>query len=206
MAKSDKRVELYINRSAEFAQPILWRIVELVHKACPEVEETLKWGMPYFVYKGSNLCGMAAFKQHCVFGFWLGSKMKDPKKILRTGENKTSMGNLGKMTSLKDLPSDKILIAYIKEAMSLIDKGEKLEKAAPVTNKTLKVPAYFLAALKKNKKAIKTFEEFSPSHKKEYVEWVTEAKTETTRESRLRTAIEWMSEGKARHWKYTKGK
>jgi uncharacterized protein YdeI (YjbR/CyaY-like superfamily) len=203
MGKSDKHVELYISKSAEFAQPILWHIVEIVHKACPEAEETLKWGMPYFVYKGSNLCGMAAFKQHCVFGFWLGSKMKDPNKILRTGENKTSMGNLGRMSSLKDLPSDKILIAYIKEAMRLIDKGEKVEKAPPA-KKAMKVPAYMISALKKNKKAMTAFENFSPSHKNEYVEWITEAKTETTRSSRLKTAIEWMSEGKSRNWKYKK--
>lgn len=201
MGKSDKRVELYINKCAEFAQPILWRITEVVHKACPDVEETLKWGMPYFTYKGSNLCGMAAFKQHCVFGFWMGSKMKDPNKILRTGENKTSMGNLGRMTSIKDLPSDKILISYIREAMSLIDKGVKLDRA-PAAKQNLKVPAYFSKALSKNKKALAIFENFSPSRRKEYIEWITEARTEETRNTRMKTAIGWISEGKSRHWKY----
>ena len=203
MGKSDKRVELYIGKSAGFAQPILWHIVEVVHKACPEAEETMKWSFPHFMYKGSNLCSMAAFKQHCAFGFWLGSKMKDTNKILNTGKNKTAMGHLGQIKSLKDLPPDKILIAYIKEAMSLIDKGVKLEKA-PAAKKPVKVPAFFIHALKKNKKALSTFESFSPSHKKEYVEWVTEAKMESTRNTRLKTAIQWMSEGKSRHWKYTR--
>jgi uncharacterized protein YdeI (YjbR/CyaY-like superfamily) len=203
MGKSDKRVELYISKSAPFAQPILWHIVEVVHKACPEVEETMKWSFPHFIYKDNNLCSMAAFKQHCAFGFWLGSKMKDPNKILTTGENKTAMGHMGQLKTLKDLPSDKILTAYIKEAMSLIDKGVKMEKA-PVSKKPIKAPAYFTTALKKNKKALATFESFSPSCKREYMEWITEAKTEETRNSRMKTAMEWMSEGKSRHWKYKK--
>lgn len=204
MGKSDKRVELYINKSAEFAQPVLWHIVEVVHKACPDVEETMKWSFPHFIYKGSNLCSMAGFKQHCAFTFWLGSKMKDPNKILDKVGEKTAMGHLGQLKSLKDLPSDKVLTAYIKEAMSLIDKGEKIERKSIAAKKPLKVPAYFISALKKNKKALTTFENFSPSNKKEYVEWVTEAKTEETRSTRLKTAIEWMSAGKSRHWKYNK--
>jgi uncharacterized protein YdeI (YjbR/CyaY-like superfamily) len=199
---TDKRIDDYIMKSADFAKPILIHLRELIHKACPDVEEGLKWSMPYFMYKDSILCGFASFKQHCAFGFWLASKMKDPKKILKSGENKTAMGHLGQLKSIKDLPSDKVLISYIKEAMSLTDKGVKLEKAAPVSKKDLKVPSYFMNALKKNKKALKTFEGFSNSNKKEYVEWVTSAKTEETRETRLETAIEWMSEGKIRHWKY----
>jgi uncharacterized protein YdeI (YjbR/CyaY-like superfamily) len=202
MAKSDKRIELYISKSAEFAQPILWHITELVHKACPDVEETMKWSFPHFMYKDSILCSMASFKQHCAFGFWLGSKMKDPHKILNTGQDKTAMGHLGQIRSIKDLPSDKIMLAYIKEAMALIDKAVKLTKAEPAAKKSLKVPSYFTNALKKNKKALNTFESFNYTNKKEYVEWVTEAKTETTRNSRLETAIEWMAQGKIRHWKY----
>lgn len=202
MAKTDKRVELYISKAATFAQPILWHITELVHKACPDVEETFKWSFPCFIYKENILCSMAAFKQHASFGFWLESKMKDPDKVLSRGKKREGMGHLGKLTSLKDFPSDKIMIAYIKEAMRLIDKGEKLTKKAPATKKALKIPSYFTAAVKKNKKALNTFEGFSPSHKKEYVMWVTEAKTEETRNKRLKTAIEWMAEGKIRNWKY----
>lgn len=204
MAKTDKRVELYIGKAQPFAQPILIKILELVHKACPDVEETFKWSFPCFMYKGSILCSMAAFKQHAVFGFWLESKMKDPKKILNRGKEKNSMGQLGQMKSVKDLPADKIMISYIKEAMALIDKGEKLKKAPAKPKTPLKLPSYFKTALSKNKKALNTFENFSYSNKKEYVLWVTEAKTEETRNSRLKTAIEWMAEGKIRNWKYVK--
>lgn len=205
MAKTDKRIELYISRSAEFAQPVLWHLLELVHNACKDVEETIKWGMPHFIYKDSILCSMAAFKQHCAFGFWLESKMKDPNKILSRGKAKTGMGNLGKITSIKDLPNDKILTAYIKEAVALIDKGEKLSKQPDEkTKKALVVPMYFKTALSKNKKALATFEGFTFGNKKEYVNWVTEAKTEATRQKRLDTAIEWMAEGKIRNWKYIK--
>lgn len=205
MAITDKRAELYISKSAPFAQDILWHILQIVHETCPDVEETMKWSFPCFMYKGSILCSMAAFKHHCAFGFWLESKMKDPKKILSRGKGKDGMGSLGKLTSLKDLPSDKILKAYIKEAMKLIDKGEKLTKKPDAKqNKPLVVPDYFRKALNKNKKALHTFENFSPGNKKEYVLWVTEAKTEETRNRRLETAIEWMSEGKIRNWKYIK--
>ncbi|HWY11932.1 MAG TPA: DUF1801 domain-containing protein, partial [Bacteroidia bacterium] len=139
MAKTDKRVELYIGKSAEFAKPILFHILELVHKACPDIEETFKWSFPCFMYNGSILCSMAAFKQHAVFGFWLESKMKDPHKILSRGKNRESMGHLGQLKSIKDLPSDKILISYIKEAMSLIDAGVKLTKTKPAAKKPLKI-------------------------------------------------------------------
>ncbi len=206
MAKIDKRIELYIGRSADFAKPILAHILELVHTACPDVEEAMKWSFPCFMYKGSILCSMAAFKHHCAFGFWLESKMKDPNKILSRGKEREGMGHLGKLTSVKDFPSDKIMISYIKEAMALIDKGEKISKAKPAAKTPLKVPAYFKEALSKNSKALDTFENFSPSQKKEYVNWVTEAKTEATKVKRLKTAIQWMSEGKIRHWKYVKAK
>lgn len=202
MAKTDKRVELYISKAAPFAQPILWHILELVHKACPDTEETFKWSFPCFMYKNNILCSMAAFKQHASFGFWLESKMKDPNKIFNRGKQREGMGHLGKLTSVKDLPSDKIMIAYIKQAMALVDKGEKLTKDKPKAKVPLKIPAYFKEALSENNKAIDTFEGFSPSHKKEYVEWITEAKTEETRNKRLKTAIEWMAQGKVRNWKY----
>lgn len=204
MAKTDKRVELYIGKAQPFAQPILIHILELVHRACPAVEETFKWSFPCFMYNGSILCSMASFKQHCAFGFWLESKMKDPHKVLSRGKGRTSMGHLGRLTTVKDLPADKILIAYIKEAMSLIDKGVKLTKAKPTSKAELKIPTYFTAALKKNKKALITFQNFSPSNKKEYVLWVTEAKTEETRKKRLETSVQWMAEGKIRNWKYMK--
>ncbi len=199
MAKKDKRVDAYIEKSAAFAKPILNHLRELVHKACPETEETIKWSFACFDYKGP-FCSMAAFKQHCSFGFWKAALMKDSDKL--KSNQATAMGHLGKITSLSDLPSDKIIVAYIKEAMKLNDEGIKLPPRKKSTEKELVIPDYFIKAVSKNKKAQQTFEKFPPSHKKEYVQWITEAKTEETRNRRMETAIEWIAEGKGRNWKY----
>jgi len=202
MLKTDKRVDAYILKSAAFAQPILIHLREIIHIACPGVEETMKWSFPHFDYKGEMMCSMAAFKQHCAFGFWKASIMKDANKILSTTD---AMGHLGKITSLKDLPKDKILISYIKEAAKLNEQGIKLPyRTKTGEKKELIVPDYLKKELKKNAKAAKTFENFSPGNKREYVNWLTEAKTEETRNKRLATAIEWMEEGKIRNWKYLK--
>jgi uncharacterized protein YdeI (YjbR/CyaY-like superfamily) len=205
MKNTDKRIDAYISKSADFAKPILSHLRQVVHKNCPEVVETMKWSFPHFVYNDTILCSMASFKAHCAFGFWLSSMMKDKYGALSLGQEREAMGHVGKIQSRKDLPSDKILADCIKEAMQLIDSGAKLQKKErAASSKELEIPAYFIPALKKNKKALATFENFSYSQKKEYVEWVTEAKTEKTRYSRLETAIEWMSEGKIRNWKYLK--
>lgn len=202
MPKKDKRVTEYINAREPFAGPVLKHLRELVHKASPEIEENIKWGMPSFEYNGM-VCSMAAFKKHCTFTFPKAALMKDPDKVLdKVG--KTAMGQFGKITSLSDLPADRILIKYIKEAVKLNKGGAKLpvQTKDGKKKKPLDIPGYFTDALKKNKKALKTFEAFSPSHKHEYIEWVTEAKREPTRQKRITTAIEWMSEGKSRNWKY----
>lgn len=201
MATKNKAVDAYIAKSADFAKPILNHLRELVHKTCPNVEEKMKWGFPHFDYKGEMLCSMAAFKQHCSFGFWKASLMKDPV-LLETAKSEVAMGHLGKIISLKDLPSDKKLVAWIKEAMKLNDEGKKVVKVKPTVKKEVSVPDYFTAALKKNKKALATFEAFSPSCKREYIEWVTEAKREETRNKRMADAIAMMAEGKKRNWKY----
>lgn len=204
MPISEKRVDAYISKANPFAQPILKHLRTLVHKAIPDIEEKIKWGFPNFDYKGP-ICSMASFKEHMAFGFWKATIMKDPDKILDKNE---AMGQLGRIKSLKDLPSDKILTKYIKEAVRLNEEGIKL----PAMTKTgkpkppIEVPDYFMKLLTKNKKALETFENFSPSHKREYVEWITEAKTEPTREKRLTAAIEMMSEGKSRNWKYERKK
>ncbi len=200
MGKRDKKVDAYISKSEDFAKPILKKLRDAVHKACPEVEENWKWSFPHFDYKGI-FCSMAAFKHHCSFGFWKASAMKDPYGVL-LGTGESGMGHLGKITSLKDLPSEKILISLIKQAKKLNDEGVKNPARIPKPKKELVIPDYFLKAVKKNKKALATFEAFSTSKKREYVEWITEAKTDTTRERRLKTAVEWMAEGKARNWKY----
>jgi uncharacterized protein YdeI (YjbR/CyaY-like superfamily) len=204
MIKKEKAIDAYIARSADFAKPILLHIRELVHKACPDVEEKIKWGMPFFDYKGEMLCHMASFKQHAVMGFWKASLMKDPV-LVENAKSETAMGHLGRITSLKDMPSDKKITAWIKEAMGLNDKGIKLpSKPKPADKKELAVPDYFTKALAKNKKAKQVFENFAPSHRKEYLMWITEAKTEETRNKRMETALEWMAEGKSRLWKYEK--
>lgn len=204
MATKEKKIDAYIAKSAEFAKPILNHIRELVHKTCPDVEEKMKWSFPHFDYKGEMMCSMAAFKQHAAFGFWKAALMKDPV-LVETASSEVAMGHLGRITSLKDLPADKKMIAWIKEAMALNDKGIKLAaKPKSTEKKELIVPDYFTKVLSKNKKAKQIFDAFPYSHKKEYVEWVVGAKTEETKTRRMVSAIEMMAEGKSRNWKYAK--
>lgn len=203
MGKKDKKVDAYIARSAEFAQPILTHLRALVHQACPEVEEVIKWGFPNFDYKGV-LCNMAGFKQHCSFGFWKASLLNDPKGILKAGDQ-GSMGNFDRITSLKDLPSDKILLGFLKQAVEFNEMGVKREvKVTPKGSRTIDTPDYFEKVLKKNKTARDVFENFAYSHRKEYIQWFEEAKTEETRNKRMAQAIEWIGDGKGRNWKYEK--
>lgn len=204
MANKLKEIDAYIAKKAPFAQPILKHLRQLVHTACPDVEEKVKWGMPHFDYNKGPLCHMAAFKQHAAFGFWKAALMKD-KILVQNAKSEVAMGHLGRITSLKDLPADKKIIAWIKEAMVLNDKGIKLAAPKPATSeKVLDIPNYFTSVLNKNKKAKATFDNFSYSNKKDYVVWVTEAKTEETKQKRLQQAVEWMAEGKIRNWKYAK--
>ena len=160
--------------------------------------------MPFFDYKGEMMCHMASFKQHCAFGFWKGSIMKDP--VLReAAASEEAMGHLGKITSLKGLPSDKKISAWIKEAMTLNDNGIKLPpKVKAAETKEITTPDYFTKAIAKNKAAKKMWDTFSPGKKKDYIVWIIEAKTEDTRNKRMETAVEWIAEGKARNWKYEK--
>jgi uncharacterized protein YdeI (YjbR/CyaY-like superfamily) len=204
MASTDPRIDAYIAKSADFARPVLEHLRKLVHKACPGVDEAIKWSMPFFDFNGAPLCNMSGFKQHCAFGFWNASLLKDPEGILHV-RDKNSMGHLDRITSLKDLPSDKTLIAYIKEAAVLNEKGiKKPSRTSAVPKAALPVPAALASALKKNKKAGAAFEAFAPSHRREYIEWITEAKTEETRDKRIATTLEWLAEGKSRNWKYQK--
>jgi uncharacterized protein YdeI (YjbR/CyaY-like superfamily) len=198
MSKKDPRVDTYIAKSADFAKPILNHLRELVHEACPEVEEEWKWSFPHFSYKGM-FCSMAAFKEHCAFGFWKGSLIVD-----KNGQSlEKAMGQFGRITKLSDQPSKKVMVEYIKLAKKLNDDGVKSPtRAKPKTPRELHVPDDLAIALKRNKAAQATFDRFSPSNKREYVDWITEAKTEATRNKRLETAIEWMAEGKPRNWKY----
>jgi len=200
----DDRIDAYIGKSADFAKPILEHIRKLVHKACPEATETIKWSMPFFEFNGSPLCNMAAFKEHCAFGFWNAPLLKDPEGILHV-KDKNAMGHLDRLTSVKDLPADKILVAYLKEAAQLIQEGKKVPARSRKEPKPeLPMPPALTAALKKNKKAQATFEGFPPSHRRDYIEWISEAKTDATRDRRIKTTIEWLLEGRSRNWKYQK--
>jgi hypothetical protein len=199
MSRRDPRIDAYIERSAAFAQPVLRHIRKLVHKACPSVEETIKWRFPHFDYHGMMM-GMAAFKQHCSIGFWKGELI-----FGKAAGGDGGMGHFGKVERLADLPSDKELIGYIRKAAQLNRDGVKKPQTAIRENKPrapLSVPNHFAVALKKNKKAATTFDRLSYSHKKEYLEWITEAKRQETRDRRLKTSIEWLAEGKPRNWKY----
>jgi len=202
MPKKDPRIDAYIAKSADFAQPILKLLRKVVHAGCPQVEETMKWSMPHFDYKGV-MCGMAAFKRHCAFGFWKESLILEGRKT----EEKRGMGSFGSIRSLSDLPSEKILISYVKKAAALNNAGIKAPgRSQPKSRQPIDLPDYFAAALKKNPKAQKTFANFPPSHRREYLEWVTDAKREETRKQRLATTMEWLSEGKPRNWKYMPAK
>ena len=196
MPTVDPRVDAYIEKSAEFSKPILVHIRKLVHKACPDITETMKWSFPHFDYKGT-VCSMAAFKQHCAFGFWKQALLEQDA----FPAEKTAMGSFGRITTVKDLPTDKVMIGLIQQAVELNEKGIKVAKK-PVEKKELIVPKDLTSALSKNKTAKTTFDKFSPSHKREYVAWIEEAKTEPTRNKRLATTVEWLSEGKSRNWKY----
>jgi uncharacterized protein YdeI (YjbR/CyaY-like superfamily) len=192
----------YIEHSAEFAQPILTKLRQLIHSSSPEIEEQMKWSFPNFIYKKSILCSLAAHKQHCTFGFWLGSIMDDPAGILqRIGQ--TGMGQFGKIKTLNDLPSDEIIMLYLHNAMELIDKGVKLKKETNVADKNpLEIPDLLKEKLTQNSKAKATFDMLSYSNKKEYIEWINSAKTETTKIARTNSTIELLIEGKTKNWKY----
>jgi uncharacterized protein YdeI (YjbR/CyaY-like superfamily) len=198
VGKKDPRVDAYISRSADFAKPVLTRIRDLVHSGCPDVEETLKWGFPHFIHKGI-LCSMAAFKSHCAFGFWKASLIPSVKN---EGKSREAMGQLGRITSISDLPKEKMFLRNIQEAVKLNDAGIKTAPKVQRKKKDLEIPEYLAVAIVKNKKALAAFERFSYTNKKEYVDWVTQAKTENTRKKRLETAVKWMSQGKIRNWKY----
>jgi uncharacterized protein YdeI (YjbR/CyaY-like superfamily) len=201
MPATHKAVDAYIAKSAPFAQPILQHLRALVHKACPDAAEKMKWSFPHFDYKGEMMCSMAAFKQHAVFGFWKAALMADPV-LLQTAQSEVAMGHLGRITCLKDLPPDKKITGWIKEAMLLNDQGIKLPAKPKKAAAPIKIPANFLKALACNKTAKLVFEKFTNAQKKEYVQWITDAKTEATAQKRMAQALEWIALGKTRNWKY----
>ena len=163
MGKKDIRIDEYIDKAQEFAQPVLHHLRKLIHQTCPDVEETIKWGMPSFDYKGP-FAGMASFKQHCVFGFWKAKLMDDPDGYLgeRANQGGEAMYQMGRITSLKDLPPDKIILDFIRQAKKLNDEGIKLPATPKKQKEELMMPDDLLKSLKKNKPALSTYENFSP--------------------------------------------
>jgi uncharacterized protein YdeI (YjbR/CyaY-like superfamily) len=203
MKNTSPDVDRYIEKAAPFAQPILERIRAAFHKAHPDVTETMKWSFPHFEYKGV-LGSMAAFKEHVNWLFWKGSLMTDPLGIISPA-GESSMSAV-KLRDLKELPKEKDMVAYVREAIRLNEEGVKIERAPRQERGEPEVPAELTAALKKNAAAKKAFEGFPPSHRREYVEWIAEAKQEATRQKRLAQTIEWLAEGKSRNWKYERKK
>lgn len=192
MPKRDTRIDAYIARAADFAKPVLNRLRKLVHTVCPDVTETIKWNSPFYEHKGI-LLATPAFKKHCALIFWKG-------RLFLNHDRKTK---LRRLTSVSELPGDKILAGYIKKAMGLNETGAKnFSRHRPKVKAPPVLPDYFLAALRKNKKALAVFEVFPPSHKREYVQWITEARREETRARRIQTAIRQIAERKSRNWKY----
>ena len=197
MRTRDPRVDAYIENANPLARPILERLRKWAHQYCPECEETLKWSAPHFQYRGKMYCGMSAFKEHCAFGFW--------HPMMRRNDNSLEgMGSFGKIRSLADLPAESEFAKMAREAMKLTDEGVKAPPRPKKRRVPLTVPADLKAALAKNRKALAAFDAFSYSHRKEYLDWITEAKREETRAARLKQAIEWMATGKPCHWKYLK--
>ena len=194
----DQRVDAYIERQAEFARPILEHLREAVHAACPEAEESIKWGMPHFLYRGRILAGMAAFKAHATFGFWRGGRV-----VGEEDRQEGAMGQFGRLTSVDDLPKPEALAELIDKAMALSEAGPE-PRAAKASKPAPEVPEDLKAALSGNEAASATFDGFSPSCRREYLDWVTEAKRPETRSKRIAQAVEWMAEGKKRNWKYEK--
>ncbi|MDB5015937.1 MAG: hypothetical protein JWQ84_769 [Mucilaginibacter sp.] len=200
MEQYDSRVDAYIAKAAPFARPVLEYIRQIVHEISPLLTESIKWGFPFFEYKGP-VCQMAAFKQHCALGFWKAALLNDPHQALRLGDAKA--GSFGDIVSIADLPSKEILTDFILQAIALNEKEIKVEKKKASAEKAeLVVPDYFIDFLADHPKAKEVFDKFSYSNKKEYAEWIIDAKTDATRQKRMETAAEWMSEGKSRNWKY----
>lgn len=195
---TDPRIDEYIDKSAPFARPILKRIRDTVHAGCPEVEETMKYSFPHFMHHGI-LCSMASFKTHCVFGFGKEELMADD------GSRDSATTSFGRMTSVRDLPSRAVFLRLIREAARLNENGVKPTTRSLTTRlKSVRAPADLLAALRNNPKARAAYDELSPSHKREYIEWITEARRTETRKQRVASAVEWIAEGRIGNWKYVR--
>lgn len=194
----DPRIDAYIARQADFARPILEHLRRIVHEAAPEVDETIKWGMPHFTRNGRLFAGMAAFKAHATFGLWQASAV-----LGETGSEREAMGQFGRLAAIADLPPEAELKAIIRSAADRAREAPAPRPKKPAKPE-LEAPADLIAALDANPAARATFDGFLPGARRDYVEWVVESKRPETRDRRIAQAVEWMAEGKKRHWKYEK--
>jgi len=201
MEKYDPRVDAYIDKAAPFAKPILVHIRKLVHEASPKITETVKWGMPFFDYKGP-VCMMASFKQHLGFGFWKASRLSDPNGYLQGSDEESAAGSFGRIEKMEDLPPDEALADFVRQMIAINEAGIKETKAPAAPKAELPMPDDFNEMLSGNSTALGYFVDFSPSKKREYIEWIIDAKSDATRLKRMEQAVEWISEGKSRNWKY----
>lgn len=198
MSDAQSHIDAYIARQADFARPILTHIRTLMRAASPDIGEAIKWGMPFFTYKGQNLANMAAFKGHAAFGFW-------HDKVARDGASDEAMGQFGKIATLADLPPDAEIATLIASAMALIDAGDKPRSGPKPPKPPLPIPPAFQAALDADPAALAVWSAFPPGKIRDYCEWIGEAKSDATRDKRIATALEWIAQGKGRNWKYEKG-
>ncbi|TKS53824.1 hypothetical protein E4582_02900 [Luteimonas yindakuii] len=196
MPTPDPRIDAYIARQADFAQPILAELRARVHAACPEVEEAIKWGAPAFTYRGKLIAGMAAFKQHAAFNLWLGKQVVETNPTLAPG-----MGQYGRLASVADLPARRDTTRHVHAAMALVDAGGAA-RAVSAPKPPPSLPADLAAAMAGNAAARRTWDNFPPGKRREYADWITEAKRDETRARRVAEAVAWLAEGKSRHWKY----
>jgi uncharacterized protein YdeI (YjbR/CyaY-like superfamily) len=194
MTVKDPRVSAYIREAPEFARPILEELRTRIHVAVPGLEETLKWSSPFFVYDGKLLMGMAAFKQHCSFGFWHAA-------MRGSDTSAEGMGRF-KPKTLAELPTKAEFERLARDAKRMVDENVASKRPPPKPRAAIPVPEDFQSALAKNRKALATFEGFSPTKRRDYLEWITEAKRAETRAARISQSVAWLAEGKARHWKY----
>lgn len=195
MPTPDPRIDAYLAAAPEFARPVLMRLREDVHAACPDVVETIKWSRPHFLLDGQLLCGMSAFKAHCAFGFWA----REGAAPGQAG----ALGDYGRITRLADLPGRTELRRQIRAAAALLRAGApRARKPDRAPRPALALPDDFAAALAQVPAARRHYDAFAPSKQRDYLEWVLEARRDDTRARRIAQAVEWLAEGKARHWKY----
>lgn len=203
MSHLNPKVDEYIAKSEDFAKQILGYLRQIIHEICPEVEEDVKWGTPHFAYKGDHLCMMGGFKNHCSFSLYKAEYMKD-KKIEESVKSGKKFGYMDKLKSMSELPSKDVLASLIKEAMLLNEQGVKKAMQKSETPKIIEIPDYFARKLEENPKAKEIFETKSAAFRKEYLVWIIDAKTETTRQKRIEQSLEWIADGKGRFWQYAK--